>query len=418
MPQFEFRFLVCAFLPSVPLSLILLLPFYQPLSQNEGVVYVALLVATAGIFGLIIDGARHLLEEIPPIGKGKYISPETTPQELRDIRKEVEEQEVGGKVDESVFQFYSSRWTGYFHVYEFYSNFALSTLIGLTLLAFFGNTFSLKTGLTDKADMLVPLLMTLVPFCIGFSVYYCYRKRQELNKTFDIKDKKINWNLPIILCVFWVIILLGFLLDTYPAEKILKTGEPFVLIVAITSSIAFVMLVIYLEHKERMAIVEKRVQLGKFYSPSPRELQIMLNRRLVVLLIGASFLLLYLAFQFTKWFAVPGLILLSTALAFIVGYCLTRAEIKRIQKEIKTKGREEMRVRAYVLINTAIGKAREVATKIRPTEGVKSADSVTGPYDVIVQIEADNYEALMKLVPEKIHTVEGITKTVTCIAAS
>lgn len=75
-----------------------------------------------------------------------------------------------------------------------------------------------------------------------------------------------------------------------------------------------------------------------------------------------------------------------------------------------------MAVKAYVLLNTDLGKVEDVVKAVSDIQGVKSADSVTGPYDVIACIEAENYEALMELVPEKIHKVEGITKTLTCIA--
>ena len=61
-----------------------------------------------------------------------------------------------------------------------------------------------------------------------------------------------------------------------------------------------------------------------------------------------------------------------------------------------------MAARAYVLVNTDLGKVEDVAKTLSGIEGVKSADSITGPYDVIACIEAEDYEALVKLVPEKI----------------
>jgi len=39
-----------------------------------------------------------------------------------------------------------------------------------------------------------------------------------------------------------------------------------------------------------------------------------------------------------------------------------------------------MTVQAYVLIQTEVGKAAQVASEVRKIEGVKSADDVTGPY--------------------------------------
>src|SRR5579862_7115471 len=40
-------------------------------------------------------------------------------------------------------------------------------------------------------------------------------------------------------------------------------------------------------------------------------------------------------------------------------------------------------VSAYILIQTEVGKASQVATEVRQIDGVISAEDVTGPYDVI-----------------------------------
>lgn len=73
-----------------------------------------------------------------------------------------------------------------------------------------------------------------------------------------------------------------------------------------------------------------------------------------------------------------------------------------------------MAVRAYVLIQTEMGKAAPVASEVRDMPGVVSADDVTGPYDVIVTAEADSVDELARIVASRIQTVGGITRTVTC----
>lgn len=73
-----------------------------------------------------------------------------------------------------------------------------------------------------------------------------------------------------------------------------------------------------------------------------------------------------------------------------------------------------MAVKAYVLIQTEVGKASNVADSSRAIPGVVSAEDVTGPYDVIVVTEADNVDDLGKMVVSKIQLVEGITRTLTC----
>ena len=51
-------------------------------------------------------------------------------------------------------------------------------------------------------------------------------------------------------------------------------------------------------------------------------------------------------------------------------------------------------VQAYILVQTEVGKAAEVAKEIGKISGVTTAEDVTGPYDVIVRAEANNVDGL------------------------
>ena len=73
-----------------------------------------------------------------------------------------------------------------------------------------------------------------------------------------------------------------------------------------------------------------------------------------------------------------------------------------------------MAVRAYVLIQTEVGKAASVASKVGEIPGVITADDVTGPYDVIVQAEAESVDELGRMVVSRVQLIEGITRTLTC----
>jgi DNA-binding Lrp family transcriptional regulator len=73
-----------------------------------------------------------------------------------------------------------------------------------------------------------------------------------------------------------------------------------------------------------------------------------------------------------------------------------------------------MPVTAYVLIQTEVGKAANVAEQVNAIVGVVSAEDVTGPYDVIVRAEAASVDDLGRLVVSQIQQIEGITRTVTC----
>jgi len=57
----------------------------------------------------------------------------------------------------------------------------------------------------------------------------------------------------------------------------------------------------------------------------------------------------------------------------------------------------------------SIGKAlREIA-------GVKEVISITGEFDIIARIEAPDLESALKIVKERILTIEGVRKTITSI---
>ncbi len=71
-------------------------------------------------------------------------------------------------------------------------------------------------------------------------------------------------------------------------------------------------------------------------------------------------------------------------------------------------------VQAYVLVQTDVGRAAEVADEVRNIPGVESADDVTGPYDVIVKASAEDMDQLGKLIVARVQAVQGITRTLTC----
>ena len=75
-----------------------------------------------------------------------------------------------------------------------------------------------------------------------------------------------------------------------------------------------------------------------------------------------------------------------------------------------------MATRAYLLVETVVGKTREVAATLRELEGVDTVDVVTGPHDIIAVINGDDISVVGNVVTERIHTVAGVLRTVTCVA--
>lgn len=71
-------------------------------------------------------------------------------------------------------------------------------------------------------------------------------------------------------------------------------------------------------------------------------------------------------------------------------------------------------IRAYVLIQAAVGSSADVGQAVSRVRGVVSGDVVTGPYDVIAVVEAPSIDDLGKLVVLNIQAIDGVTRTLTC----
>jgi len=75
-----------------------------------------------------------------------------------------------------------------------------------------------------------------------------------------------------------------------------------------------------------------------------------------------------------------------------------------------------MATKAYILIETAVGKTREVVSALRTIPEMKAVDAVTGPYDIIAVVEADDLNSIGELITNRVHTIGGVVRTVTCLA--
>lgn len=74
-------------------------------------------------------------------------------------------------------------------------------------------------------------------------------------------------------------------------------------------------------------------------------------------------------------------------------------------------------VRAYVLIQTEVGKAAAIAATLSRISGVDSAEDVVGPYDVIARIGAAAESGLTDVLDD-VKKVRGITRILTCQIAA
>ena len=73
-----------------------------------------------------------------------------------------------------------------------------------------------------------------------------------------------------------------------------------------------------------------------------------------------------------------------------------------------------MALKAYILINTVIGKTKDVAKALMEMEEIKRLDIIMGPYDIIAEVETDSHDTLSKVVLGKMQSIEEICHTMTC----
>ena len=72
-----------------------------------------------------------------------------------------------------------------------------------------------------------------------------------------------------------------------------------------------------------------------------------------------------------------------------------------------------MESHAYVLINVEPARTQRVIAHLRTIPGA-TVREVLGPYDIIMELEAEAPEYVTAILREKIRPVAGITSTVTC----
>ncbi len=73
-------------------------------------------------------------------------------------------------------------------------------------------------------------------------------------------------------------------------------------------------------------------------------------------------------------------------------------------------------VRAFVLIEMAAGHSTNLVNLLRGRSDVTEADRVTGPYDVIAVLEAEDLVQINEVVTREIHLLEGVVRTITCVS--
>jgi len=78
------------------------------------------------------------------------------------------------------------------------------------------------------------------------------------------------------------------------------------------------------------------------------------------------------------------------------------------------KGGHAMAANAYILVNADPTSTDDVIKKLEAINGAV-VHEVLGPYDFVVDLEADTQEDITAILRHKIRPINGVTNTVTCI---
>jgi len=73
-----------------------------------------------------------------------------------------------------------------------------------------------------------------------------------------------------------------------------------------------------------------------------------------------------------------------------------------------------MAANAFILVNVDPTSTNEVVKKLEAISGAV-VHEVLGPYDFVVDLEADTQEDITAVLRNKIRPINGVTNTVTCI---
>jgi DNA-binding Lrp family transcriptional regulator len=74
-----------------------------------------------------------------------------------------------------------------------------------------------------------------------------------------------------------------------------------------------------------------------------------------------------------------------------------------------------MAAKAYVLLRTAPGLTKAIYSKLKSSRAVQSAEMITGPYDLIIAIEAASTNEILTTIMHEIRPAAGVRDTLTCL---
>ena len=72
----------------------------------------------------------------------------------------------------------------------------------------------------------------------------------------------------------------------------------------------------------------------------------------------------------------------------------------------------------FLLVETEVGRLEDVLKRLRAVPGVTEVQAVTGPFDVIVKVQAAHINAALDTVIHRIRKIPGIKSTETLVTVA
>jgi DNA-binding Lrp family transcriptional regulator len=69
----------------------------------------------------------------------------------------------------------------------------------------------------------------------------------------------------------------------------------------------------------------------------------------------------------------------------------------------------------YLLVETEVGRLEEVMRRLKAVANVVEVEAVTGPFDLIVKVQAEHINTALDIVVSRIRKVPGIKGTETLV---
>ena len=85
---------------------------------------------------------------------------------------------------------------------------------------------------------------------------------------------------------------------------------------------------------------------------------------------------------------------------------------------VKCGCKEEDVLKAYIMVEAALGMAPDIVVALRALHEVRTADRLIGVHDAIALVEVADLRSLGGLLEDRVSVIPGVTRTLTCVVTA